>query len=130
MASTPTYTSTLRTAFARTATGNTARDGSGTITSIITGVAAGTRILEVRFKFEVTSTAGMVRLFRTIDAGTTWRMLTELPVSAITVGASTIAAEGVWFPANLWLKDASAQLGFTTHNSEAVVVWADGADLT
>jgi hypothetical protein len=50
---------------------------------VLTGVAAGTKVFEVRVQATVTTTAGMVRLY--YYDGTNTRLFDEIPVSAITV---------------------------------------------
>lgn len=83
---------------AQISTANTGRDGTGTISSVSTGVGTagagvGKRINRVTVKATGTTTAGMVRFFYSPDGGTTKRLLTEVVVSAITVAASTAAYE-------------------------------------
>lgn len=66
-------------------TANTARDGSGTLGTILTAPAApsiGARVEGVRIIATTTTTAGMVRIF--ITDGTTTRLIAEVPVTAIT----------------------------------------------
>src|SRR5438105_4103684 len=70
-------------------TANTNRDGTGTVGSVVTGSTNGRRIDKITITAAVTTTAGMVRLY--IDDGTNVRLWKEVPVSAITVGASTPA---------------------------------------
>lgn len=128
MASAPAYASTPRTAFGRGNTANTNRDGTGTIVDILTGVAAGTRIERVRVKAEVTTTAGMIRIY--LYDGTNYRLYTEIVVSAVTVAASTPAFEAEIVTPDLILPSSSYKLAFSTHNAEMFVVWAHGGDLT
>lgn len=64
---------------------NAARDGSGTLGTVLTAPSApglGARVEGVRIIATVTTTAGMVRLF--ITDGTTTRLIAEVPVTAIT----------------------------------------------
>lgn len=70
----PVLTSTPRLEFGRVTVANTGRDGSGTITTVITGVAAGTRISRVVTQAEGTTAAGMLRLWLTIDNAVTWKL--------------------------------------------------------
>lgn len=130
MATTPRFTSSARMASAVVSTANTNRDGTGTITSIITGVAAGTRVSELNVKATVTTTAGMVRLWTSSDGGTTWRFLDEIPVSAVTPSATVASFQASRQFANLILPDASARLGASTHNAETFHATAFGGDLT
>lgn len=128
MASTPTFTSTPRVGSAQVSAANTNRDGTGTIVDVLTGVAAGTRIFEVVISATVTTTAGMVRLY--YYDGTNARLLDEVPVAAVTVGASTPAFRAVRTYANLVLASNTHKLQASTHNAEAINVIAIGGDLT
>lgn len=130
MASQPTFTSTPRLAVETISTANTNLDGTGTITTIVTGVAAGTRINEVIVKAAETTTDGMIRLFLTDDSGTTWYLLDEFYVAA-TTASSTQAAVSVshgWD--HLILPSTAHRLGASTHNAESFNVIVNGADLT
>lgn len=130
MSSTPTFVSTPRLGIANVSSGNTNRDGSGTVTSVLTGVSAGTKVTEVVAQAAVTTTAGMVRLFLSTDGGSTWKLFDELPIAAATVSSSVAGTRVAKTYTNLILKDASTQLGATTHNSESINVVAHGGDLT
>lgn len=61
---------------------NTNLDGTGTIVTVFSAGASGSRIDAINLKAVATTTAGMIRLF--IHDGTNARLLTELPVTAIT----------------------------------------------
>lgn len=128
MATEPAFASTPRCEIAQISTANTNRDGTGTIGTIATGAATGTKIEEVDIKATVTTTAGMVRLYLSLDAGTTWRLFDEVAVSAITVAASTQSFRQAQTYTNLILRDASAKLGASTHNAETFNVVAIGGD--
>lgn len=130
MAANPAFASTPRWEFARVTAANTNHDGTGTITTLITGVAAGTKVTAVIAVAEVTTTAGMVRIWSSLDGGTTWRLFDELPVQAITVSASQQGWRLRKEYVTLVLRDASHKLGVTMHNAEAVVVHVEGGDLT
>ena len=130
MATTPNFTSTSRLATAAVSTANTNRDGTGTIVSVLTGVAAGTKVFEVDVQMTVTSTAGMVRLFLSSDTGSTWKLFDEVAIAAATVSASVKGTRVATQYRNLILPSASWILGASTHNAEASVVTALGGDLT
>lgn len=130
MATTPNFTSTSRLATAAVSTANTNRDGTGTIVSVITGVAAGTKLFEVDVQMIVSSTAGMVRLFLSSDTGSTWKLFDEVAIAAATVSASVKGTRVATQYTNLILPSASWILGASTHNAEASVVTALGGDLT
>jgi hypothetical protein len=130
MAQAPAFISTPRLASASVSTANTAIDGSGTITSLITGVAAGTRILEINTQCTATSAAALVNLFISLDSGTTWRLFDQIAVSAATSSTTVKANRNASSYSNLILPSASAQIGFTTTITQATQVFALGGDLT
>lgn len=82
MSTSPQYASTPRCGIGQVATANTNRDGTGTIGTIFTAGASGSRIDAINIKATGTTTAGMIRLF--IHDGADARLLTEVPVTAIT----------------------------------------------
>lgn len=130
MSSNPTYAANPRSIDrGAVSAANTNRDGTGTIVTIAQGSAAGFKIQEVIAQAVVTTTAGMIRLFISTDSGSTWDLFDELPVSAITVSASTPASRAVKNYQNLVLYGTSNRLGASTHNAEAHEVYALGADL-
>ena len=127
MAADPKFTATPRIGIAQISTTNTGRDGTGTLGSVLTGVAAGTRIDRVEIQATVTTTAGMVRLF--IDDGTNIRMVREIPVSAITVSATVGGFNAIVdFPEGLVLPSASHVLKAGTEKAETFNVFAFGGD--
>ena len=108
-------------------TANTNRDGTGTITTILTGVAAGTRINEIVIEATATTTAGMVRLY--LHDGTNARLFDEFVVTAITAAASTAVYRATKTYDNLVLSSASWSIRASTHNTETFNVIVLGADL-
>lgn len=130
MSTKPAFTSTVRHGIGAVSAANTNRDGTGTIVSILTGVAAGTRIFEIVAKATSTTTAGMIRLFISLDGGSTWKLYDEILVAAVTPSASVSTFRASVTPTNLLLPNASAILGASTHNAEAFNVSAQGGDLT
>jgi hypothetical protein len=99
MATSAQYTTTPIVEYAQVSTANTARDGTGTSVLIASGPAVaqgsgiGKRIAKVFIKSTVTTTAGMIRFFISLDGGTTKRLITEVPVYANTVGANSVSFE-------------------------------------
>ena len=91
MSSAAQYASTVRAAAAQVTTANPNRDGTtGTYVNVFTaGATLGSRIDDIYMTATVTTAAGMIRLF--ISDGTNTRLLSETPVAAITVGATTAA---------------------------------------
>ncbi|MCC6312359.1 MAG: hypothetical protein IT345_15800 [Trueperaceae bacterium] len=125
---TPIYPATPKSWQAQVTAANTNRDGSGSITTVVTGGSNGTKIDRVRVKATVTTTAGLARLWISLNSGTTWRLYTEITVSAITVSASTAAFESTYLTPDLLLPDSSALLGATMEKAEATNFIAHGAD--
>ena len=129
MASAINYAATARLASVLISTANTARDGTGTVATLITGVAAGTRIEAVRFAATGTTTAGVVRLF--LHDGTNFYLIREELVPAITPSTSVaVFMREVVFGDQrpLTLPSASWSLRVSTHNAESFTATAVGAD--
>lgn len=114
------FASTPRTAVAQVTVANTNRDGTGTLATVITGAATGTRIDDIEITAVGATTAGMVRLF--LHDGTSARLLREVPVPAITpsgtVPAFNFRQEGL----GLVLQNGSWSLRATTHAAETLNV--------
>lgn len=128
MASAPSFTSAPRIGMGQVSAANTNRDGTGTLVDILTGVAAGTKVLEVTVRATVTTTAGMVRLY--LYDGSNTRLFDEIAVAAITPSASLAAFTYTRRYDNLVLPTGSWVLKASTHNAEAMNVIALGGDLT
>lgn len=86
MATTAQYAATPKVGINLLSTANTNRDGTGTIATVFTAGASGSRIDAIDVKATATTTAGMVRLF--IHDGVNARLLTEVPVLANTPSAT------------------------------------------
>lgn len=76
------YASTPKCGVGQVSVANTNRDGTGTIVTVFSAGASGSRIDAIDLKAVGTTTAGMIRLF--IHDGANARLLTEVPVTAIT----------------------------------------------
>lgn len=101
------------------ASANTARDGTGTLVTILTAGASGTRIERVKIKATGTTTAGMIRLF--VHNGTAAFLLDEIPVLAITPSATVESFEGeiVYGSSSPLILPSGFTLRATTHVAEA-----------
>lgn len=110
---------------------NTNRDGTGTIVTVLTPGASGTRVERIQVKGTGTTTAGQVRLFTSVDAGVTWRLHDEMAVSAAVPSATVQTFEGSWTFGNVtfFALPATARLGMSTHNAETFHVTVVGADI-
>lgn len=131
MAQTPVYAATPRYAVANISAANTARDGTGTIVTVFTAGASGSRIDRVNIEATATTTAGQVRLF--IHDGTNARFLKEVAVTALTPSATVQA-----FTAGLYdgsdpsifpiILPTGYSLRAAPHNAESFNVHANGGD--
>ena len=131
MASNPSFISTPRIGRCSLSTANTATDGTGTITDLIVGVAAGTRVLSVVVQGTATTVASLVNLF--LYDGTNWDLFDQVTISA-TTGSNTVKGYRlVTGYTDLVLPSASAKLGATitvAPTTGTVRVMAFGGDLT
>lgn len=118
MAATAQYASTPVNGLAQVTVANAARDGTGTLVTVYTGAATGSRIDDITIKATGTTTAGMVRLFLSLDGGTTNRLLSEYLVTAITASASVAAWSQSIIDLGLILQNTSALLRASTNNAE------------
>lgn len=133
MATNPSFIGVPNITQVNVSTANTNLDGSGTVTSLITGAAAGTRVLEVNAQIAITpagaSTASIVRVFLSTDSGSTWRLFDEITLASTTSSNSAKSTRNVATYANLVLKDATQRLGVTTSVSQSTNVIALAGDL-
>jgi hypothetical protein len=109
------YAATPRTAVAQATTANTARDGTGTLATVFTAGASGSRIDDIAITATGTTTAGMVRLF--LHDGTTARLWREVAVSAITPSATVSPFSSLLGNLALVLQTGWS-LRASTHNAE------------
>ena len=130
MAASPTFTSTPRLVQGQVTAANTARDGTGTLVTLLTGAAAGTKVFEIAVQATVTTTAGMVRIFISSDGGTNKRLFDEVAIAAATVSGSVKGTRLSTTYANLVLPDTNSILYASTHNAEATNVFVMAGDLT
>ena len=109
------YAATPKTAVAQVSTANTARDGTGTLATVFTAGASGSRIDDIAIIATGTTTAGMVRLF--LHDGTTARLWREVAVSAITPSATVSPFSSLLSGLALVLQTGWS-LRASTHNAE------------
>ena len=124
----PVFVKTPVVGMAVISTANTARDGTGTLGTVVTAGTDGTRIDYVRIVATGTVTAGVVRLF--ISDGTNNRLLSEDLVTATTPSATvaTFAVERVL--TRPLLLPSGYSLKASTHNAESFVVMGLGGNLS
>ena len=127
MATSPAFATTPRIGAVSIATADSSYTAPSNVGTVLTGVAAGTRIAEVVVKCVATSAAAIVRLF--LHDGTTYYLFDEVTIAAAT-GSSTVQQTRVSVVYNnLILPSASWSLRATTSVSQATHVTALGADL-
>lgn len=132
MALNPNFTSTPRVGVGTVSTANTARDGTGTIVDILTGVAAGTKIFEVWYKSTGDLADCVLTLF--LHDGTTYQLFDEVDLGDQAAGSTTVTAfRGSKTFDNLVLPSASWKLAAAitvAPTSGVLKVFAFAGDLT
>lgn len=107
-------------------TANTAGDGTGSISSLLTAGVNGALVFRIRVKATGTTTAGMLRLFHSTN-GTTWRLIDEQAVDAATPSATVKSFSWLkTFEGSGFVLQAGHSLGISTHKAEsfhATVEW-------
>lgn len=124
----PKYPQTLRSEDVVVSTANTNRDGSGTLASALTGVAAGTVVRRCRIAAGSTTTDGMLRFY--VYDGTNARLIDELRVPSNTPGATIRTWTYLWSPpgGEVYLPGTAFILKISTHNAETFYVTTEGMD--
>ena len=131
MAASPAFISAPRIGRCSLSTANTATDGTGTITDLIVGVAAGTRVLSINVQGTATTVAALVNIF--LYDGTNYDLFDQFTISA-TTGSNTVKGYRlVTAYTDLVLPSTSHKLGATISvapTTGTVRVAAFGGDLT
>ena len=120
MAATAAFASTPKNALIQVSTANTNFDGSGTLGTLLTVGANGAYIKKIVATAAEATTAGCVRIFLSIDGGSTKRLIGEIAIAAATPSATVRVATGT-----LTLNEvlpAAAILYASTHNAEDINV--------
>jgi hypothetical protein len=129
MASSPSFIGTPRLGVVNVSAANTNRDGTGTITEVLAGVTAGTRVLEVKAKVAAGFSDAVVNIFLSTDSGATWRLFDAIPVIIQAADTITDSYEASALYDNLILAGAGYRLGVTTTIAQSTNVFAMGGDL-
>lgn len=108
-------------------TANTGSDGSGTLASLHTASGNGSVVTSVLFTAQVTTTAGMLRIY--FYDGATARLIAEVPVTAYVKSATQQGFTYSWAPGggSLTLPPGTI-LKASTHNAEAFTALTIGTD--
>jgi hypothetical protein len=117
---------------------NTARDGSGTITTLATGTADGLRIDKITFisaQATAASNSAMVgRIFLSFDSGSTWTLYDEIAIIAVTASNTAVGIRNpLTYSIGLKLLGTTVRIGVTISVYAGVQdrtsVIAEGGDL-
>lgn len=131
MAAAQSYASTPRLASAQLSAANALRDGTGTIVSVFTAGASGSRIEAITIQATATTTPGMIRLF--VFDGTNTRLIGEVVVAGVTPSGIQPAFAVQLTTANLsnllpLILPTGHSLRAATNNAESFNVIATGGD--
>ena len=131
MAQSPVFASTPKVGVADISTANTARDGTGTIGTVLTAASAGTRIERVVLKATADPADSTVVIY--LHDGTTAHVFDEFDIGNPAAGSTTVesfrierAYRDLVLPSG-WSLRASITVALT---AGVVKVFAFGADLT
>lgn len=131
MASTPNFASTPRLGFASVTVANTNRDGTGTIVTALTGVAAGTLIRRVILQTTGDPADSIITMF--LNDGTA-RLFDEFDLgNPVAASTTTPGFHTERFYPELVLPSASWSVGFAITvalTAGAMNCWVVAADLT
>lgn len=122
----PPYEQTPIIAQVKIATANTNTDGTGTLGAVLTGSTNGTGVTSITIKAEVTTTAGMVRLY--IDNLSIVCLIYEQNIAAITKTA-TVAAFYVNIPFEDLIIPSGYILKASTEKAESFSIIAFAGNL-
>lgn len=132
MASSPAFANVPRIGIGAVSAANTARDGSGTLVDIITGVAAGTRIERIVVKATDNPADSIINLF--LYNGTTSFLFDAFDIGDPAAGSTTVDTYreerryyDLVLPTAAWVLRASITVALTAGVAN---VFAFGSDLT
>lgn len=132
MASIPQFAATPKIGSVVVSTAETSRTAPTNAGTVLTAGSNGTRLNRIQVLATATTTAGTVRLF--LHDGTSFRLLAEVPVTAITPsGTVQVFSATLSEATNIDFLPIVLPNGWSlraaTHNAESFVVTAHGADL-
>jgi hypothetical protein len=90
MATDPQFTTTPKIGIGQVSTANTARDGTGTVVTVVTAGASGTRIEELVVKATDNPADSIVTIF--LHDGTNFRLFDEFDLGDPAAGSATVEA--------------------------------------
>lgn len=116
---TPVFSQTPAVSILALSTANTNLDGTtGTYSSTFTPGSDGCRIELFRLVARGTTTAGKVRIFLSVDSGSTWALYREFTVTAATPSATISAYEDEYIPSKPFSIPSTGRIKANTNNSE------------
>lgn len=127
MATSPSFAATPRVGAVSIATADSSYTAPSNVGTLLTGVAAGTKVNEIVVKCAASSSLGIVRVF--LYDGSTYYLFDEIAVAAASGSATVLQTRVSTVYANLVLPSASWSVRVTTSISQATHVTALGADL-
>jgi hypothetical protein len=127
MATSPSFAVTPRIGGVSISTQDTSLTAPTNFGTVITGVAAGTRVAELVVKCAATSAAAIVRVF--LHDGSTYFLFDEVTISAATSSNTVPATRVTRTYDNLILPSSSWSVRVTTTIAQATHVTALAADL-
>lgn len=120
------------------ATANTARDGSGIITALLSAGDAGSVVPSIRIRSQAAlgaNTPLVARLWHRNAGAGTWYMIDEIALAAVTSSATAVGASGIFNLTNIVLGGKipgsaalADTLGITISVSESVAFSAEVGD--
>ena len=132
MATAPAFASTVNLGSGLvSATLDTSLTAPTNVTTIVTGVAAGTKIEELVFQGVGTTVASVVNVF--LYDGSTYHLYDQALITAVTSSTTAVAFRNTRQYTNLLLKDNTWSLRVTNTvagNQSMIKVTATGGDLT
>lgn len=128
MADKPVFVGNVNTQAVSVSTANTNRDGTGTIGTLYTAGANGSRVHKITVKATDTTTAGMIRFF--LHNGSAYFLYLEIAVNPITPSASQEAFGAIYdlFGENAIVIPSGWSIRVSTNNAENFNVIAEGGD--
>ena len=103
----PIFSSTFVLGMVRLNTGNTASNGSGSITKVVTGATNGTRVDKITYinsQLTAAASTGMVgKIFLSNDGGSTWKLNNEIAIATATRSTTAIGAKNIVITGGLYL---------------------------
>lgn len=127
---TPVFAQTPALSILALSTANTNLDGStGTYSSVFTPGSDGCRLELIRVVARGATTTGKVRIFLSLDSGSTYALYREFSVVAYTPSASISAYEDEYIPSKPLVLPSTGRIKCNTHNSENFNVFIIGGNL-